>query len=346
MKGKFAARIRLLRGSIVLLLLLIWFIPLPYYIFEPGSAEELQPMMSVEGGEKDEKGALMLTTVLTVPVKNLYYLGYGAVMPNREIVERESVDGGMPDEEYQKALRHMMSSSQENAVVAAMRYLGMPVEVRYLGAVVSSVASYSKAKDILKPGDVIERVDDFPVGKRDDLIRYLSGKQAGDRVTLQFVRDGEKRVEPAELVRLLDPKGRPLQRVGLGIELVTKQQVENPLKVDFQTEKIGGPSAGLMFALEIVSQLTPGDLTKGHKIAGTGMIDADGKVGQIGGIQHKVVAAHEKGAEIFFTPADVEPEKDTNTRIALEKAAEIGTGMKIVPVRSLADAVDYLKRLP
>ncbi|WP_018132897.1 SepM family pheromone-processing serine protease [Effusibacillus pohliae] len=347
MATRLTARSKVIRFLVPLLLILSWFIPLPYYIYQPGSAEELQSILTVAGGQKDEKGALMLTTVLTVPVENIYYYAYGKLLPNRQIVPKEEADRGLAEEDYKKLLRHMMNSSQESAVVAAMRYLGRPVTIRYMGALVSGIAPYSKAKNVLQIGDLIVKVDDRPVAKREDLVQYLHDKQVGDKVKLQLIRDSQPKTAEIELVLLRDLYGDPLQpsRAGLGIDLMDKQEAENLPKVDFHTDQIGGPSAGLMFALEIVSQLTPGDLTKGHKIAGTGTIDGDGNVGQIGGIEHKIVAADKKGAEIFFCPADVGP-NDTNTKMAKTKAAEIGTKMTIVPVRTLADAVDYLNRLP
>lgn len=346
--GKRKARKTVLRFMLPLLLIGSLFVPLPYYIFQPGSAEELQPIVTVQGGQKDETGAFMLTTVNTISVRNIYYWAYGAIMPNRELVPKEQVDRGMTDEDYEKLLQHMMSTSQESAVVAAMRYLDKRVDIRYLGVVVRQVLPESKAKGILEVGDLIVKVDDKSTPKREDLVNYLRSKKPGDHVQVEFERDKQTRTADIELIALPDPNGdapeKP-KRAGLGFEPLTKQKVENQLPVAFQTENIGGPSAGLMFSLEIISQLTPGDLTKGHKIAGTGTIDGEGNVGQIGGIEHKIVAASDKGAEIFFAPADIQPD-DSNTRTAMKKAKEIGATMKVVPVKTLAEAMNYLKNLP
>ncbi|BCJ85139.1 SepM family pheromone-processing serine protease [Effusibacillus dendaii] len=348
MPTKSTAKKRVIRALVALVLVASLFIPLPYYVFQPGSADELQPMLSVANGQKDEKGTLMMTTVMTVPTRNIYYYLYGLVWPNRQVVPRQEVDQGMSGADYQKVLQHMMSSSQESAIVAAMRYLKMPVQMSYFGVIVAQVLPDSKAKGVLQPGDLIEQVDGKPMLKSEDLISYLANKKVGDKVRIEFTRDNQRQTADVELIGLPSQgnSGQPT-RPGLGIQPITKQKVENLLKVDFHTENIGGPSAGLMFALEIVSQLTPGDLTKGHRIAGTGTIDANGNVGQIGGIEHKIVAADEKGAEIFFAPADPPNNPElTNTKDAMKKAAEIKTKMKIVPVKNLAEAVDYLQKLP
>ena len=119
------------------------------------------------------------------------------------------------------------------------------------------------------------------------------------------------------------------------------------------TENIGGPSAGLMFTLEILNQLLDEDLTKGYHIAGTGEMNEDGTVGRIGGIEKKVVAADEDGIEIFFAPDDeitdemrhADPDIKSNYEAAVETAKTIGTDMEIVPVKTIDDALEYLEQL-
>jgi PDZ domain-containing protein len=104
-----------------------------------------------------------------------------------------------------------------------------------------------------------------------------------------------------------------------------------------------------MFSLEIYNQLVPGDLTKGYRIAGTGTIDEDGKVGPIGGIRHKVVAADREKADFFFAPKDWTPPSGSpviNAGDAQDEARKIGSSMKVVPVASFEEAVAYLNALP
>jgi PDZ domain-containing protein len=115
--------------------------------------------------------------------------------------------------------------------------------------------------------------------------------------------------------------------------------MDQAFDVTIRAGNIGGPSAGLMFALEIYNQFTESDWTKGYTIAGTGEMSPDGTVGTIGGVIHKVTAAHRKGAELFFVPFG-------NAEAAKRKAAELGTPMEIVPVGTLREALDYLETLP
>jgi Lon-like protease len=318
----------------------------PYYIMQPGSADELAPLVTVEGGKKEEKGAIMLTTVYTIPTRNIYYLAYGYLAPHSELLPKQSVDQGLPQDEYTKILQQMMDSSQQNAMVAGFRAAGKKVDITNLGVEVVGILDQSKAKGVLQKGDLIQQIDTYPVHQAEDVIRYLSGKKPGDKVQVTFTRNGKKEQAEIECIALpSDPSSGKGPRTGLGIQQITKQEIHFPAKVSFHTENIGGPSAGLMFATEIVSQLTPGDLTKGYKIAGTGTIDIDGHVGQIGGIEHKVVAADRKGAEIFFVPADIN-KGDDNAAKAKQTAEEIHSSMKIVPVRTLADVLAYLRNLP
>jgi PDZ domain-containing protein len=123
-----------------------------------------------------------------------------------------------------------------------------------------------------------------------------------------------------------------------------KEIIVNP-KVTVKTDEIGGPSAGLMFALEIYDQLMEEDFTKGYKIAGTGTIDSKGAVGPIGGIDQKIVAADKAGAEIFFAPNE-KGISDSNYNLAVKTVNEIDSKMKIVPVDLIDDAINYLQKLP
>ena len=132
--------------------------------------------------------------------------------------------------------------------------------------------------------------------------------------------------------------------VGLGITLDDYTRVITSPKVTIDSEQIGGPSAGLMFSLEIYNQLTDGDLTKGYQIAGTGTIDEDGKVGPIGGIEQKIVAADQSGADIFFAPNEG-GSTNSNYHAAVVVAKDIHSNMKIVPVDRFEDAVAYLEQL-
>ncbi|MDN6265113.1 MAG: peptidase, partial [Tetragenococcus halophilus] len=143
------------------------------------------------------------------------------------------------------------------------------------------------------------------------------------------------------------------QKAGIGITLVDHTDITSKDDIDFDVDDIGGPSAGLMFTLEIYEQLTEEDLRKGKDIAGTGTINEKGEVGRISGIDKKVVSADKAGAQIFFAPNDTISKKalnknsdlKSNYQEAKETADSLDTDMKIVPVKTLQDAIDYLKQM-
>jgi PDZ domain-containing protein len=320
-----------------------FWIPLPYYIFQPGTAEATQPIVTVEGGHKSEKGELLLTTVYTIPAENVFYLAYGFLAPHSEILPARRVAGNLNDQQYDRLMLAMMKESQDDAVAAALRALGKPVSVEYDGVQAWDILPGSPADGKLQAGDVIVAVDGKPVYTAPQLIRDLRQRRAGESVTLTLRRGGRLLREDVVLA-MVGGTGQAAHP-GLGIQPVTLQKVRSPVKVVFHTKGIGGPSAGLMFALQIINQLSDHDITKGYKIAGTGTIDDKGNVGQIGGVEHKVVAADRAGAQVFLVPADIRPD-DSNTQKAILEARLIGTKMRIVPVRTLQDALDFLSRLP
>lgn len=327
--------------GIFIIFVISLFIPTPYYIYRPGSVEELGTKVTVEGGEKDAAGNLYLTTVLSLRASNIYYLAYGMLAPHSDLRKVEEVRGDMSDEEYSRILKHMMDSSQNYALTAGLRAAGEKVEVKPNGIFVRSIVESSDAKEKLEIGDIITQVDDQPVNQAEDFLAYLSGKNVGDTVVLTFNRDSIVKTESIELTALQNS----VNHVGVGIVPEDQFNIVTDRKVIIEAADIGGPSAGLMFSLEVYNQLTRSDLTKGYEIAGTGTIDMDGNVGQIGGIREKITAVHQADIDIFFCPADI-MEGDTNEKEVMDEAKKEGYEVKIVPVKTLQEAIDYLEKLP
>jgi PDZ domain-containing protein len=182
----------------------------------------------------------------------------------------------------------------------------------------------------LEPGDRIFQVDDLTFQSSEEFINYVSEKQAGDNITLYFERNNtEDRVTLPLQAFKEDPT-----KVGVGIGLVDDKEIVVDPEVTVETSDIGGPSAGLIKE----------DLTRGYDIAGTGTIDPDGVVGRIGGIEQKVIAADKAGAEIFFAPNE-EGAANSNYEAAVQTAKDIETNMKIVPIDTFVDAINYLEKL-
>jgi len=350
--GKMRRRINLLRLLFIFLFAVFiavlgsW-MQFPYFTSAPGDAIELAPIVSIEDGYRDEKGSLMMTTV-SLNRTNLWEYLYAKANPEIELLKLEQVKSPHEtDEEYFERQRENMSLSQQKAIAVAFKKAGVEVKVEELGARINYFIPGMPAEKVLKPGDLVVAVDDHPIHTGEELVAALKGKSSGEKVTFRVKRGKETldlRIEVAPFPEAYQNSGNE-NRAGVGILAPeTKYNIITSKNVDFNTEDIGGPSAGLMFTLELINQLTKGDLTKGYEIAGTGTMEIDGRVGPIGGVQHKIVAAERKGAEIFFAPDVGTPE--TNYAVAVKTAKAKGLKLKIVPVKTIDDALQYLANLP
>ncbi|WP_054949926.1 SepM family pheromone-processing serine protease [Numidum massiliense] len=344
--GRYRRNYKRLIGSVVglaLVVTVLFFIPVPYYIATPGSAIALKPHIDVEETKTKEQGTFMLVTV-TMQNGNAALYMYALVNPYVDLIKHEQMLGA--DEtpaEYRERQLLQMQNSQDDALLVAFRKAqanGVDVQVaeKLNGVRVIRTIKGSPAEKVLQPSDVIKRVDGTAVDSGEQLLTLMQQKRAGEFVTLTIQRGGKERTERMRLTKLADG------RAGIGIYQSTERTVTTSPTVRIEMDDIGGPSAGLMMALEVYNQLTGPDLTKGYHIAGTGTIDSAGKVGQIGGVTHKVAAADKQGADIFFVPADVGPH-DSNAADAAKKARDLGTALDIVPVKDIDEAIAYLEAL-
>ncbi|MNM98765.1 Lon protease [compost metagenome] len=311
----------------------------PYIVYQPGSASEVAPMIKVENADKEEKGTFMMTTV-SASYANVALLIASLFNSYSEVVLKETRLGEKTEQEYAAEQVYYMNSSQSFAVQAAYHAANVPYEdvVDYL--YVFSVPDTDNQGQF-QPGDKIISVEGRNIADPETLSELLSSSQIGDQVAVVLQRDGKEVKEQVTLVEVED-KDTAAVKPGLGVIIGAVQKVEPKVAgkvVSFVDTNVGGPSAGLMFTMEIYNQLTPGDLSKGHRIAGTGTIDADGNVGAIGGVKHKIVAADREKAEVFFVPVK-------NYDEAKARADKIGTDMLLVPVSTLDDALEYMEKLP
>jgi Lon-like protease len=337
MKKNFKLRPMLIAAII---LLASSFYTLPYYVSKPGMAKELAPIIEVENGYEEE-GKFMLTTV-RMGKANIYSYVIAKVSKYQEIYSEDIIRGkDETDEEYTTRQLHLMETSKLNAIEVAYRKANLPIDYSYKGVYVLNVFPEMPAEGKLFPGDRIIKADGKSFASSDLFIEYVSTKKIGESLKLTIERNDQTK-DIAISIAAYPPKFT--SKKGIGIELVEdKDIIVNP-DVKVNTEEIGGPSAGLMFSLEIYNQLTKEDLTKGYEIAGTGTISEDGEVGPIGGIEQKIVAADKAGAEIFFAPNE-KGAKDSNYLAAVKTAEDINTKMKIIPVDSFDEAVAYLEKL-
>lgn len=290
------------------LLLGLWIVavtrPLPYVTYEPGVTVDVlddpdgREIIQVSGHKAfRDDGELRMTTVFVTQPQakvNLFELMGAwisrddAVYPYRAIYRPEDT---RESNEVEGAIE--MVSSQDAAIAVALTELGYDVQP---AVEVFSVTKDAPADGKLQVRDVIVAVNGSPTSTTEEVGNAVRSTPEGQDVTLTVVRDGEERdvtVTPGER------DGAPF----IGIDMLPSYRFPFEVSVDVDPN-IGGPSAGLMFSLAIYDTLTPGSLTGGAVVAGTGTIDPDGKVGPIGGIQQKVAAARDTGAELFLVPPD------------------------------------------
>lgn len=312
---------------------------MPYYIYKPGGADALDPIVSVDGGTKS-RGDMHLVTVSGGQATPIQY-AWAKILPHYEIMPLDKVmPKGITDEEYLMRQLQMMESSQEASTVVAYKAANKYIDITYAGVFVASIVKGMPADGKLKIGDQITAIDGKVINDAEELVAYVDNKKQGDTISLEIIRDEEQLTQNMALQTFPEDK----DKAGIGIALVTDRDVEVEPEVKFSSGNIGGPSAGLMFSLEIYDQLTKADLTKGYQIAGTGEIDYSGNVNRIGGIDKKVIAADREGCDFFFAPNE-NGASGSNYELAKKTAEEIGTDMKVIPVDTFGDALRYLEKL-
>ncbi|MGT2933069.1 SepM family pheromone-processing serine protease [Streptococcus catagoni] len=326
-------------------ILMALFFPLPYYIEMPGGAYDIRSVLKVNNKEDKAKGSYNFVAV-SLSRASLAQLLYAWMTPFTEISSAEATTGGYSDADYLRINRFYMETSQNGAIYQALKLAGKEVSLDYLGVYVLNVNKNSSFRGVLNIADTVTSVNGKNFKSSADLVKYVSSLKLGDKVQVQFISDGKEKTKTGKIIKLTNGKN------GIGIGLTDHTKVHTDQKIEFSTEGVGGPSAGLMFTLDILDQINKEDLRKGRKIAGTGTIAQDGKVGEIGGAGLKVVAAAEAGAEIFFVPNNPvdkkvkksNPKALSNYQEAKEAAKKLKTKMKIVPVKTVQEAIAYLQK--
>jgi PDZ domain-containing protein len=317
------------------------FLPTGYVIQQPGpvyntlgtastgDGEEV-PLISIEGAETFEtSGSLDLTTVQVVgnrerapswiELVGAWFDSSRAVVPIASVFP-----AGQSSEQRNEESAQMMVDSQQEATAAALTAQGIDVGARVR---VFSLPEGSPAEGVLEADDIIVAAEGEPVDDVEQL-REIVQRGEGDPVALTLERAGQ--TEQVEIVPEFSEDADAWQ---VGVSII--HDYDFPVDVTIQLDNVGGPSAGMMFALGIIDTMTPGELTGGLDIAGTGTIDADGVVGPIGGIRQKLYGARGAGAEYFLAP-------EANCD---EVEGHIPAGLQVFSVATLDDSLAALETL-
>jgi PDZ domain-containing protein len=293
---------------------------------EDDTKKDKIPLISIEGVESyPTTGELDLLTVSVLgnPEQTPSWLEVAGAWfdPSKAVVPLEAI---FPKEEStqerEASNTAQMVDSQQDAIAAALTNLGYDVIV---GVEVLGFTEESPAQSVLSLGDVITAFNGTPVESVPQLRELLATNGATTPGTVSFIRGG---VAEEAQVTPIDVEGNIVLGIG------AKAKYDFPFEVTIRLDAVGGPSAGMMFALGIIDKLTPEDITDGNHFAGTGTIDAQGNVGPIGGIQQKLYGAKKAGATYFLAPADN----------CDEVIGHVPDGLQVYSVKTLNDALSVL----
>ena len=313
---------------VIIAILFLGLFHLPYNIHMGGGLINIADRIKIKNAY-EEKGSFNMTYVrssqATIPTYLLSYIFNW---------ERESINDIKLDEndnvtDMWKRDQLYLKEANDNAIISAYTKAGEEIKIK---KEVLEVLYIDKESDTdLKVGDTILKIGNTLINTYDDIKNILNNYSIGDKVTVTINRDN-KETYAYFTVRKLDGE----KKAGLYLVKLYDYELSKEIELDF-SDKEGGPSGGFMLSLAIFNRLTKEDLTKGRKIAGTGTIDKDGNIGEIGGVKHKVLGAYQGDADVFFVPS-------ANYEEAIKTSKEKGYNLNIVKVKTLDEAIEYLRR--
>ncbi|MGZ5300841.1 MAG: YlbL family protein [Actinomycetota bacterium] len=303
-------------------------VQLPYFSLGPGPAREVQPLIRVSGEQEyPSQGKLIMTTVRFHSLSAFGML-VAWLDPHLAVVSKETLypPGETAEQEAQRSLSQMDQSKIDATDLVLRRLTDYPSD-HGNGALLEFVYPGCPAEGELFAGDVVESIDGTRVHSADDASKALDAVPLDEPIAFEVRAGGETHEITITRERCLPDVEEPR----IGINLIDAF----PFGVRISSGDVGGPSAGLMWALGLFDLLTPGDMTAGLTIGGTGTIDTRGRVGPIGGIEDKVVAAQRAGATVFLVPAD-----------NMQELIDVDTGdMELISVSTFQEALNALERL-
>ena len=306
----------------------LWWLPADDFLIVPDRAKPLADKVEVEGGKPTGEGDVYYVDVFVRRIRRLEKLLPFTRPDGSELVPEESIaPEGTTDADRDRQNAADMARSEQVAAFVALRALGYDVTAVERGVLVTQVSADAPAAKVLEPNDVIVAVDGVPVRTPEKLREGIGRHSPGEDVGLTIRRDGKTKEVTARTIRSpADPS-----RAIVGIIVDQDAKIELPVDVDIDLGRVGGPSAGLPFALEIARQLGR-NVTHGCRIAATGALALDGSVIPIGGVAQKTVGVRRAGVDFFLVPSG------GNAQDAQQNA----DGVEIIPVDSFQQALQEL----
>ena len=310
----------------------LFLLPSNSYLLLPDDAPRaVEPLVEVEGEKPANDGGGIYFVAVNVRKASLIERVFPGIHEGSTLIPAEQLlPPGISEKARREGELRAMTRSQQVAAAVALRRLGYEIETKNIGVLVDSLVAESPAIGKLRPNDVIVAVDGKPVQSRADLLRLVQTHEPGETVRVEVER-GKKRTT-VSLRTAADPDDP--NRAVIGVFVEQAASIDLPIDVKIDLGNVGGPSAGLAFALDVMEELGR-DVDRGRKIAATGEIELDGSVVPVGGVKQKTIAVRRSGIDVFLVPAG------DNAREARRHAG----GLKIVPVKTFQQALQSLATL-
>ena len=312
---------------VIFLILFFGLFRLPYNLYMGGGLIDIADRISIQNEYKEE-GSFNMTYVksssATIPTYLLSYIFNW----ERESINDIKLDENDNQKDIWKRDTIYLKEANDNAIISAYTKAGEKVNIKREVLEVLYIDKNSESD--LKVGDVILEIDGIKINSFDELKKNINNYNVGDKVNVKILRN-DKENYAYFIVREMDNE----KKAGLYLVKLYEYDLSKKIDLDFSSSE-GGPSGGFMLSLAIYNRLIPEDLTKGRKIAGTGTIDKNGNVGEIGGIKYKVIGAYHGHADIFFVPYE-------NYEEAIKINNENKYNLNIVKIKTLDDAINYLR---
>lgn len=325
-------------------------IRLPYVIISPGSATPLdEQVVQIDGAQTYPEGSgtiLFLTVQVSTREPNVWRVVTSWLDPDRDVEKRSNVQGCLSDAQNQQFNSELMDQSQNDAKYVALTRLGYTVPANPVQVRIVEVCRDAPAHGALETGDQVLAVDGSDITDAASIGTLVRKHSPDDRITVTYDRNGVTRTASITAGKYrVDGSGEHATRtcvpangstegsICLGVSSQEFVTYQFPVDVTINTQLVGGPSAGLAFTLAIIDDLTPGSLTGGQRVAVTGTIEPDGRVGEVGGVEQKAITARANGVQLMLVPASEVAD------------ARRGAGdVRVVGVENIDQALDVLHR--
>jgi Lon-like protease len=316
--------------TLVAVVLALMVLPSNDYVFLPDRAHPVAPLVTIKGGHDPARGGVYFVDVI-VKKASLFERLFGGLHEGADLYPAGAINPpGVNDAQRRRIDIEDMHRSQAIAAAVALRTAGKKVTLRSTGALVDAIDPALPAAGKLQPDDVIVAIDGKRVSSPEGVFKTMSRVKPGQSVRITIRRDKQTLVEQMKTVS----SGPPTNRAIVGVSIEPAVDIKLPIPVRIDAGNVGGPSAGLAFALEVLEEMGR-DVVHGHKVAATGEIRPDGTIGPIGGIKQKTIGAREAGVDAFLVPAG------DNARVARQHA----DGLRIIPVETFPQALRALATL-